>query len=162
MAKLWQCLTQIYGNQFTRRFGEVPSVMWCEGLNDLSEEKLKQGVSKLLSRAKQKNPSPWAPNLIEFRALCQRSPEDYQLPSAESAYDIIIASLDKQIFHWKHPIVYHAAKRFGAYKFAHDLFSFSQRRDFEATYLQVCDEFMKGKPFPVAPAVGIKTTQEGR
>jgi hypothetical protein len=63
--ELWLTLSEIYGSQFVSSYGEEPSMGWFGVLADMSLDQLATGL-----RAAAKSGKSFAPNGVEFRALC--------------------------------------------------------------------------------------------
>lgn len=62
---VWQKCAEIYGEQWVRENGEVPSQMWSVALNRLSQADVKAGVKAVIDKA-----IAWPPNLASFLELC--------------------------------------------------------------------------------------------
>lgn len=72
---LWEALADVFGDQFTRRFGEEPSPGWHLALCDVPREKLRRGLDEL-----RKGAWRFPPNATEFRELCLRTVPQAHLP----------------------------------------------------------------------------------
>jgi hypothetical protein len=59
-------MTQIYGNQWLREFGNKPNEMWSDSLNKLTSEEVKRGLTKCIE-----SKSPYAPTLPLFVGWCK-------------------------------------------------------------------------------------------
>jgi hypothetical protein len=66
---LWVRLIEIYGQQFTRSYGENPdgsaAMTWAKGLAGVTPQQLAAGLAACLASG-----DPWVPTLPEFRARC--------------------------------------------------------------------------------------------
>lgn len=62
---IWEQMTDIWGEQWTRERGEAPSNMWITSLTSITEQHLKRGVSRTVSER-----LGWPPSLPQFLSLC--------------------------------------------------------------------------------------------
>ena len=63
---LWQQMSEIYGETWTREHGERPSIIWKAALNKQSQSEVKHAVAEVVNQA-----ITWPPNLPKFIELCQ-------------------------------------------------------------------------------------------
>jgi hypothetical protein len=63
--ELWLTLSEIYGNQFVTNYGEEPTVGWLAVLDGMTLDQLATGLREAAKTGKS-----FAPNAVEFRALC--------------------------------------------------------------------------------------------
>ncbi|PCI27637.1 hypothetical protein COB55_05425 [Candidatus Wolfebacteria bacterium] len=84
---------------------------WGLGLAGLSEVDLERGLAKCRAGNK------WPPNLPEFRAMCEVTPEEFGLPSESAAYrEACLNAGNFGELSWSHPAVYHAYQDVGSWQ----------------------------------------------
>lgn len=62
---LWEQMTDIWGEQWTRERGSEPSTIWVAELSSITINHLKRGVSRTVSERLN-----WPPSLPQFLSLC--------------------------------------------------------------------------------------------
>lgn len=73
LAKLWDFLSQTWGNKFLEEYGKRPNAAWSMALKDIPVDVARYAVLGLIREGQ-----PYAPTLPEFIGYCRRYRE---LPS---------------------------------------------------------------------------------
>lgn len=101
MDKLWTRLAGLYGNSFTKQFGETPSDAWRAALLGFTGEDLARGL-----RACVKSGDTFPPNAVAFAKLCKEFQTAAHRPFAQTE-NLIESDASKQhradtAQHWHH------------------------------------------------------------
>lgn len=112
-----------YGKKFSDQWGgadaEGLKLHWAERLSDLTNDELKRGVSLLEGRE-------WPPTLPEFRKMC-RPPLDMTTAYYE-AVNGVQARERGEMGEWRHPAVYWASVKVGAFDLKNQSYSVIKAR----------------------------------
>ena len=128
--------------------------VWANGLNDLSESKIRMGV------ANAHNFTGYF-NLPAFREMCQVSPAALGLPEARQAYfEACTKGTPWERPNWSHAAVYAAARETGRF----ELHSMTEREAFplfSMNYSKMVDRVINGEDLnlPTAKVIAEKIPQ---
>ena len=78
-SAVWSRLTGLFGNRFTREFGDTAPDEWENIISVLQDHELARGFRKLLSKG-----SGSAPTLPQFYAACKYADEEDNRPASDS------------------------------------------------------------------------------
>jgi len=68
-SKVWAQLAELFGKSFYREHGEVPSNLWVQAVNKLSDQQIARGLANLAN-----DNLEFPANLSQFVAACKRLP----------------------------------------------------------------------------------------
>lgn len=110
MEKLWELMTELYGNKWTSVHGMADeSGNWGKLLGGITKHQLAAGI-----RAWTQSGTPearWPPDAVTLRELCLIGPGSLNIPSPEKAWrEAVEASTDPNAWKFSHPIVQEAAR----------------------------------------------------
>jgi len=106
-------MTAIYGKPFLNRHGvQDKDNTWYLALRDLTTKALESGVARLRGLSNEGKFTEFAPNCLQFKALCLAYYEDLSLPSAADAYrEITNSQYATSHYRWSHSVVKSIASR---------------------------------------------------
>lgn len=120
---------------------------WLDVLKDLTPKALESGMERLKALSSGDKFCDFAPNPLQFKALCLAFYEDLRLPSTIDAYREIRAKIDSDIVYFSHPVVKFTASKLNV--------DFLQMKDdakayakFKQMYEQVCLLVKQGHELP--------------
>jgi hypothetical protein len=99
---LWERMTELYGNKWINHYGEQPSKLWSDALDNVTPQQIGGAFKKLLT-GKFKS---FVPTLAEFIELCLPQGEDFGLPTVNEAFkQAVMRQTDK------HPAVVYCLRQ---------------------------------------------------
>lgn len=153
--EVWARMTAIYGHRWTSAYGEQPwptdprtgevcgegaGSTWRDGLAGVTDEEVRQGLSRCLNRE-----GGWPPALPEFLALCGPQPADYGVPDEADAFEEAAARANTCAHQteWSHPTILAAFRKMGRDRFK--LPHREARQAWGRIWPQVVADYMAGK-----------------
>ena len=128
VSAVWSKLAGLYGNRFTREFGDTAPEEWENIISVLQDHELSRGFRKLLAKG-----SGSAPTLPQFYAACKYADEEESRPSATPDK----LSLPRP--EYMEPAWAHGQKCLFAYLWTHTVDNSALPKMIEAKNRLVCD-----------------------
>lgn len=120
---------------------------WLDVLKDLTPKALESGMERLKALSAGDKFCDFAPNPLQFKALCLSFYEDLRLPSTIDAYREIRSKINSNTIHFTHPVI-----KFVAGKLDVDFLTKDDDAktyaDFKEDYEKVCLLVKQGHELP--------------
>lgn len=167
LTKPSQAQNRTFSEMFNQFFGELMAIRpaWKQAFPTdellktaknqwsiaLLEARVNQEQLTLAMRKLRQSPDDFFPSVGKFLELCKPTPQDYGLPTLESAYREVCDKCG-YVGHvqWSHPAVYHAITQVGLFDFR----QMTNERAFEAfktAYKATVKAVMSGQSLPEIP-----------
>lgn len=156
MNRLWRRMTEAFGQQWVKAYGETPNTAWAKSLAGIGLDR----IAVAIERCEAGETNGWPPSLPQFVHLASLRPDELGAPDAETALlEAIRNSYPYRGWQkWSHKCVYWAAVRTGMGDLNER--QHQMRKRFEREYLAALSEADTLDDPPIAKLPRKRTDEE--